>query len=116
MAVLALSITARALTTTRKAVMNVATMTSPTAPTPTVSTPTVRHAPVDNPPGLLSGFRSAALNFYYGDNKALKNITLPLYARQGDGFHRSIRLRQVHPAAHPHGCTTFIRTSAPRAT
>ena len=65
--------------------MNVATMTSPTASTPTVSTPTVRHAPVDTA-GLTERISIRGLNFYYGDNKALKDISLPLYAGKVTAF------------------------------
>ena len=39
------------------------------------------------------------LDFFYGDNRALKNISLPLYDQQGDGLHRPVRLRQVDAAA-----------------
>ena len=60
--------------------MNVATMTSPS-----VTTPTVRHAPVDTA-GLDERISIRGLNFYYGDNKALKDISLPLYAGKVTAF------------------------------
>ena len=61
--------------------MNVATM----ATTPSVSTPTVTHAPVDTA-GLTERITIRGLNFYYGDNKALKDISLPLYAGKVTAF------------------------------
>jgi len=60
--------------------MNVATMSSPS-----VTTPTVRHAPVDTA-GLAERISIRGLNFYYGDNKALKDISLPLYAGKVTAF------------------------------
>ena len=60
--------------------MNVATMTSPS-----VTTPTVRYAPVDTA-GLDERISIRGLNFYYGDNKALKDISLPLYAGKVTAF------------------------------
>jgi phosphate transport system ATP-binding protein len=60
--------------------MNVATMTSPS-----VTTPTVRHAPVDTA-GLTERISIRGLNFYYGENKALKDISLPLYAGKVTAF------------------------------
>ena len=76
--VLALSITARALSVIEKTVMNVATIT-------TVTTPTVTHAPVDTA-GLDERISIRDLNFYYGDNRALKDISLPLYASKVTAF------------------------------
>ena len=58
--------------------MNVAT-------SPTVSTPTVRHAPVDTA-NLEERITIQGLNFYYGDHKALKDISLPLYASKVTAF------------------------------
>ena len=56
------------------------------------------------------------LSFFYGQTKSLKNITLPLLRPQGDGLHRPVRLRQVHPAArHQPHLSSFIPTSAPKA-
>jgi phosphate transport system ATP-binding protein len=45
----------------------------------TTSTPAVMHAPVDTA-GLTERISIRNLNFYYGDHKALKDISLPLYA------------------------------------
>ncbi len=61
--------------------MNVATMTT----TPSVTTPSVMHAPVDTA-GLDERISIRGLNFYYGDNKALKDISLPLYAGKVTAF------------------------------
>ena len=53
-------------------------------------------------------------DFYYGETKALKNVSLPLYANQA-------RLSSDRPAAASRrcfgcstGCTTSTRVSAPR--
>src|SRR4029079_5148477 len=56
--------------------MNVATMTT---------TPSVARAPV-NAEGLTERISIRGLNFYYGENKALKNISLPLYAGKVTAF------------------------------
>jgi phosphate transport system ATP-binding protein len=56
--------------------MNVATATT---------VPTVTHAPVDTA-GLDERISIRGLNFYYGDHKALKSITLPLYASKVTAF------------------------------
>ena len=58
---------------------NVATM------TPMPSTPTVMQAPVDTA-GLKVRISIRNLNFYYGDNKALKDINLSLYAGKVTAF------------------------------
>jgi len=55
---------------------NVATMTT---------TPTVLHAPVDTA-GLDERIVIRGLNFYYGDHRALKDITLSLYAGKVTAF------------------------------
>jgi phosphate transport system ATP-binding protein len=47
--------------------------------------PTVTHAPVDTT-GLDERISIRGLNFYYGDHKALKSITLPLYASKVTAF------------------------------
>ena len=47
--------------------------------------PTVTHAPVDTT-GLEQRISIRGLNFYYGDHKALKSITLPLYDRHVTAF------------------------------
>ena len=61
--------------------MNVATMTT----MPNVTTPTVAHAPVDTA-GLDERITIRGLNFYSGDNRALKDISLPLYAGKVTAF------------------------------
>ena len=50
-----------------------------------VSAPVVTHAPVDAS-GLEERISIRGLNFYYGDHKALKNISLPLYAGKVTAF------------------------------
>ena len=47
--------------------------------------PSVTHAPIDTA-GLDERITIRGLNFYYGDNKALKGITLPLYAGKVTAF------------------------------
>jgi phosphate transport system ATP-binding protein len=47
--------------------------------------PAVAHAPIDAA-GLTERISIRGLNFYYGDHKALKDITLPLYASQVTAF------------------------------
>jgi phosphate transport system ATP-binding protein len=49
------------------------------------TTPAVTHAPIDVA-GLDVRIDIKGLNFYYGDNRALKNITLPLYAGKITAF------------------------------
>jgi phosphate transport system ATP-binding protein len=49
------------------------------------NTSTVTHAPVDVT-GLDERIAIRGLNFYYGDNRALKNITLSLYAGKITAF------------------------------
>src|SRR5262249_5239250 len=56
-----------------KNVMNVA------QATPQVSVPTASHAATD-PAKLSEKISIRKLDFFYGDSKALKSITLPLYA------------------------------------
>jgi phosphate transport system ATP-binding protein len=51
----------------------------------TTSTPVVTHAPVDTA-GLQERLSIRGLNFYYGDHRALKNISLPLYAGKVTAF------------------------------
>jgi phosphate transport system ATP-binding protein len=60
--------------------MNVATMSAPT-----MSVPTVTQAPVDTA-GLEERIKIRNLDFFYGENKALKNISLPLYAGKVTAF------------------------------
>ena len=58
--------------------MNVAT-------SPAVTNLTVRHAPVDTA-DLDERISIRGLNFYYGDHRALKDISLPLYASKVTAF------------------------------
>lgn len=53
--------------------------------TATPSVPTVTHAPIDTA-GLTERISIRGLNFYYGDHKALKSISLPLYAGKVTAF------------------------------
>ena len=74
--VLALSIVARVARRIEKAVMNVA---SPS------HVPTVAHAAVDTP-GWTRRSRSATSTSIYGESRALKDISLPLYANKVTAF------------------------------
>lgn len=60
---------------------NLATATS----TPSITVAQVMHAPVDTA-GLTERISIRNLNFYYGDHKALKDISLPLYASKVTAF------------------------------
>ena len=51
----------------------------------TVTTPAVTRAPIDAT-GLEERISIRGLNFYYGDNRALKDISLPLYASKVTAF------------------------------
>jgi len=51
----------------------------------TITTPAVAHAPVDTI-GLEERISTRNLNFYYGDNRALKDISLSLYASKVTAF------------------------------
>ena len=53
--------------------------------TATTTVPTVNHAPVDTD-GLTERISIRGLNFYYGDHRALKSISLPLYAGKVTAF------------------------------
>ncbi len=53
--------------------------------TATMSVPTVTQAPIDTA-GLEERIKIRDLDFFYGENKALKNITLPLYAGKVTAF------------------------------
>ncbi|MEW6452924.1 MAG: phosphate ABC transporter ATP-binding protein PstB [Pseudomonadota bacterium] len=50
-----------------------------------MSVPTVTQAPIDTA-GLEERIKIRDLDFFYGENKALKNITLPLYAGKVTAF------------------------------
>ena len=52
---------------------------------PTMSVPAVTQAPVDVA-GLEERIKIRNLDFFYGENKALKNISLPLYAGKVTAF------------------------------
>ncbi len=75
LAVLALSITARALGPIGKTVMN----------DTSVAVPSVTHAAVDRA-GLAEKVTIRDLNFFYGDARALKSITLSLYENKVTAF------------------------------
>ncbi len=45
--------------------------------------------------------RSRICKFFYGENLALKNINLPLYANKVTALYRPVGLRQVDAAARP---------------
>jgi phosphate transport system ATP-binding protein len=51
----------------------------------TVTTPTAAHGPIDTT-GLEERISIRGLNFYYGDHRALKDISLPLYAGKVTAF------------------------------
>jgi phosphate transport system ATP-binding protein len=53
--------------------------------TPTVAVPTASHAAIDTA-GLAEKVTIRNLDFYYGDSKALKDISLPLYANKATAF------------------------------
>ena len=50
-----------------------------------VSAPNVTHVPVDTA-GLEERILIRGLDFYYGDNRALKDISLALYASKVTAF------------------------------
>jgi len=52
---------------------------------PTMSVPNVTQAPIDTA-GLEERIKIRNLDFFYGENKALKNISLPLYAGKVTAF------------------------------
>ena len=91
--VLALSITARALSASEKTVMN-------NVATADHRSDRHRTPPIDTA-GLDERISIRDLNFYYGDHRALKDINAAALRRQGDGLHRPVRLRQVDAAARP---------------
>ena len=51
----------------------------------TINVPEVRHAPVDTT-GLPERVSVRNLDFFYGESRALKNISLPLYDRKVTAF------------------------------
>src|SRR5947207_9213744 len=52
---------------------------------PSVAVPAVAHAAID-PATLDAKVTIRDLNFFYGDARALKNISLPLYANKATAF------------------------------
>ena len=50
-----------------------------------VTVPAVTHTPI-NASGLEERISIRNLDFYYGDNRALKGITIPLYAGKVTAF------------------------------
>ena len=88
LAVLALSIIGPRTRLIGKTVMSVA----------SVAVPSVSQAPTDRA-GLAEKVTISDLDFFYGDCRALKSISLPLYREQGDRLHRPVGLRQVDFAA-----------------
>jgi phosphate transport system ATP-binding protein len=64
--------------------MSTATMNAPVA-SPTVATPIATHAAVDTA-GLKEKVTIRNLDFFYGESKALKGISLPLYANKATAF------------------------------
>jgi phosphate transport system ATP-binding protein len=52
---------------------------------PSVTVPTVSHAPSDRA-GLPEKITIRDLNFFYGESKALKSISLPLYQNKATAF------------------------------
>ncbi|MGH6769785.1 MAG: phosphate ABC transporter ATP-binding protein PstB [Xanthobacteraceae bacterium] len=85
---------------------------------PTVAVPQVVHAAVDGA-GLTEKISIRGLNFYYGDSRALKDISLPLYENKVTAFigpsgcGKSTLLRvlnrmyDLYPHQHAEGDVTF---------
>ena len=109
LSVLALSIIARALAASRKQIMNVA------SAAPVVASPSVIHACRHRGGDLTEKISIRGLNFFYGDSRALKDISLPLYEKQGHRLHRPVGLRKIDAAARsqPH-VRPLSATSAPK--
>jgi phosphate transport system ATP-binding protein len=55
------------------------------APGPSVAVPSVSHAPTDQA-GLVEKVSLRDLNFFYGESRALKSISLPLYQNKVTAF------------------------------
>jgi hypothetical protein len=77
---------------------------------PTV--PTVTHAPTDTA-SLTEKVSINNLEFFYGDSRALKSVSLPLYRNKVTAF---IRLRQVDIAARAQPDVRPLPQSARRGT
>jgi phosphate transport system ATP-binding protein len=66
--------------------MSIAEMNAPAVVvSPTVATPIATHAAVDTA-GLSEKVTIRNLDFFYGNNRALKSISLPLYAHKATAF------------------------------
>jgi phosphate transport system ATP-binding protein len=65
--------------------MSIATVNAPAVVPPSVSVPIATHAAVDAA-GLAVKVSIRNLDFYYGESKALKGISLPLYANKATAF------------------------------
>ena len=93
LAVLALSITARAPCPIGKTVMSVT----------SVAVPAVANAPTDRA-GLAEKLTIRDLNFYYGDSQGAESDQPAALSEQGHRLHRPVRLRQIDviARAQPH--------------
>ena len=60
-------------------------MTMASASTPTVATPVAAHARIDTA-GLAEKITLRNLEFFYGDSRALKGISMSLYANKATAF------------------------------
>jgi phosphate transport system ATP-binding protein len=65
--------------------MSIAAVNAPAVVPPSVSVPIATHAAVDAA-GLAVKVSIRNLDFYYGESKALKGISLPLYANKATAF------------------------------
>jgi phosphate transport system ATP-binding protein len=65
--------------------MSSAAMNAPSFVSPSVAIPVATHAAVDTV-GLTEKVMIRNLDFFYGDSKALKGISLPLYANKATAF------------------------------
>ncbi len=65
--------------------MSMAAVNAPTGKSSTVATPIATHAAIDTT-GLAEKVTIRNLDFYYGQSKALKGISLPLYANKATAF------------------------------
>jgi len=44
----------------------------------------------------MNTFEVRNLNLFYGKNQALKNISIDIRKEQGNGIHRTVRLRKIY--------------------
>src|SRR5207245_5239439 len=70
---------------TEKDTMSIAAVNAPAVAPPSVSVPIAMHAAVDAA-GLAVKVSIRNLDFHYGESKALKGISLPLYANKATAF------------------------------